>query len=269
VEEKEKMEITHLGKTGQMFKKVRSLKKIAGRKEAGLYLVEGRRLVEELLASTSFIEALVFDESLMNSGEMKMFITQGEQQAIPLFSCSSKDFDLLADTMNSQGVVAAVPYKESLKFTGTGNRFVYIERCADPGNLGTIIRSLDFFGFDGLLLGPNSADPYSPKVVRATMGSIFRLPIYTEQKFNHLIKVLPKEIYNYLALIPSEGVSLYSIDASKPVIIVMGPETGGLTSYIEEQCTHKVTIPGNPRVESLNLAVATAVTVAHFNSFSK
>ncbi|MGN0970690.1 MAG: TrmH family RNA methyltransferase, partial [Aristaeellaceae bacterium] len=144
----------------------RALKDRKGRKETGCFLVEGRKMVEEALRSAFPVETVLADENRL--AELSL---PGD---VPVFTLPEHVLAAVCDTKTPQGVAAVV------RMTGSaalGSRLVALDGLQDPGNVGTIIRTADAAGLDGVLLSAQCADAFSPKVLRATMGSIFRMGI--------------------------------------------------------------------------------------------
>ena len=144
----------------------KSLKDRKGRRETGCFLVEGRKMVEEAVASAFPVEAVLADADRLDEFSLPA--------GIPVFTMPAHVLAAVCDTKTPQGIAAVVRAAEiPLK----GRRFVAMDGVQDPGNVGTIIRTADAAGFDGVILSAQCADVFSPKVLRATMGSIFRMGV--------------------------------------------------------------------------------------------
>ena len=150
------------------------------RQQFGYYLVEGEHLILELFKAV---------ESVGTHSDIHLYITEARQdfaqpfaQRCTIHTVSNKVMQQLSDTKTPQGVVARVPLPDAssgqgLDATATDAQYIYLHEIQDPGNLGTILRSMAWFGDTHLLLSPNCVDPYNSKVVRASMGAIFHTPI--------------------------------------------------------------------------------------------
>ena len=140
---------------------------------------------------------------------------------------------------------------------------VAVEALSDPGNLGTIIRTADWFGATALLVGDGSVDCFNSKVVRATMGSLFHLPIFTNLNLTELLPELHRHHFtSYAAVL--DGQPLPANPGAGRRILVFGSESHGLSSALIQQCNFPVRVPGRGAAESLNVSVAAGVLLYHF-----
>lgn len=139
-----------------------------------------------------------------------------------------------------------------------GRRYVVLDGVQDPGNVGTILRTLDAFDADGLILLPGCADPYSPKTVRASMGAVFRRPVYmmTAQEMKALLERSGIPLYG--AALREDTMDARAVDY-EPSAIAIGSEGRGLTAEVLELCDKTIRIPMSQRCESLNAAIAATV----------
>lgn len=241
-------------------KQAAKLKNKKYRQQQKLYLIEGQRLVKEALMSNQVIEKVFVAEEFSLSDEMAR-----ELQELDCYLISHKLFSSITDTENPQGIAAIVQKPESDWELLAKNKacFLLLDQIADPGNMGTIIRTAWAFNIDGIMLTSGCVDPYSPKVVRATMGGIFHLPIYEidEQVLDGLIKSGYKLIGSY----PDASNSIYEVDYTGSIVIVIGSEAQGISPSISERCKVKAVIPINSRVDSLNAAVSCAIILSEAN----
>ena len=260
-------EFLKLGKNGRYYKLIRSLSKRGRREKLSLFVVEGARSVMEALNSNFEIESIIFDESLLKKEIISNLEIASKDRKIKRYLCDSTTFETLSFTNSPQGVMAVVKNIRREKLPKKAGRYVYLDRPSDPGNLGTIIRSLDFFYFDGLILSPNSVSPFNPKVVRATMGSIFRLPIYENVEINTIFEFAKDKNLGTYALMADRGEMLTQIKNREKLIMFFGPETGGIDESIVDKCDMRIRMNGNKKVESLNLGVAVSVMAAYCGIF--
>lgn len=238
------------------------------RAETNCFLAEGGRLCEEAIQSGWQIEHILYCPSFLHSLRARQALKLAQQKQLRVAEVSVDDFVGISDTINSQGIVAVVhrrpPASDPLEHLRQSPRclLVAIERLHDPGNLGTILRTADWLGVDGLIVGPNCVEVYNPKVVRSSMGSIFRLPIHEATEFVELLRKF--QMF---------GAVLYGADqggdfpyttlrfASKRVL-VLGDEIEGLSPSVKEIIHHCVSIPKRGGGESLNVAIAAAILLA-------
>ena len=225
----------------------KALKDRKGRRESGCFLVEGRKMVEEALASAFDVETVLVQEGMELPDGLTM----------PVYELPEHVLTAVCDTKTPQGIAAVVRMKEQ---TALGGHIVVLDGVQDPGNVGTILRTADAFDCDGVFLVNACADLYNPKTARATMGAIFRREAYT---------VTAEELF---ALLRKSGVPLYGTalrDDTVPLAeanlaraaVAIGSEGRGLSQQVLDECAKTLKIPMNPRCESLNAAIAATVVL--------
>jgi TrmH family RNA methyltransferase len=224
------------------------------------FLVEGQKLIMEAFDSGYLCEIiLTLDES---ANENQNLIKQLSKKKIISATVRSPDFVKLCDTKNPQGVVGVFYVKQQNKPVFENEKFIVaMESISDPGNVGTIIRNCDWFGVKNILLNPDCAEVYNPKVIRASAGSVFHLNIYEEQDFYGVFKEQKKNGFVVLCADLS-GENLYTFTNNKKIILVLANEANGPTDKLLEICDSKITIPGIGKAESLNVASASAVLLS-------
>jgi len=232
------------------------------RQKYGKYIIEGQKSVMELLAQRpDLVEAIYYKHGLKILWEKSI-----ESLA---FEISDELFDELSQLDNNQGVMAVVRLSQPTDFTFcTDKWYLLLDAIQDPGNLGTIIRTADWFGFDTILLAKGTVSPYNSKVVQASMGSVFRTQlienVIIEDFQNHLTSDFK------LVVADMEGISLNQLDKknlSNGGIIVMGNEGNGVSEEYKNKSSMKITIPKSiaSSSESLNVAVATGIVLYHWS----
>ncbi|MCF8240367.1 MAG: RNA methyltransferase [Melioribacteraceae bacterium] len=246
--------------TRNEIKKYSSLKQKKFRDEYGLFLVEGKRFVEEGLASEFHCE-LVFSTDKYFSENEEHF---GRMQVtgIRFEIISRKDLEKITDTKNPQGI-AAVFHKSEKEFdiNKTTELIIALEDISDPGNLGTIIRNCDWFGIKTLLVSSNSADVYNPKVLRSTVGSIFHLDIFQLPDFSEALKKIKSGGFKII-LADLNGENLYDYSFPSKCVIVFANEASGPSLQIQSLAENRITIPKTGSAESLNVAGASAIIIS-------
>ena len=232
------------------------LKKSKERKEQKTFVIEGRKMFEEICQDASRIVKAYFSESYMkeNYGEKKL-------PAVPYEVVADSVFDAMAETVTPQGVLAIVKMPEySLdKMLADAGTLVLLENLRDPGNLGTIIRTAEAAGVSGVILSKESVDIYNPKVIRSTMGAVYRVPFLYAEDFMELLETLKKQNVRLLAAHLKGNKTFDKADYSGKVGILIGNEANGLSDKAAELAEEKVLIPMAGSVESLNAAVAAAL----------
>lgn len=233
-------------------KLVRSLELKKNRKKEGLFVAEGPKVVGDLLRA-GYVPHSIF--KVQGSG----FKVQGSS-----FLVTDDELRKLSFLQHPQEVLALFEIPQSQKLTAKSQQLaIALDGIQDPGNLGTIIRIADWFGITTIYCSEDTADCYNPKVVQATMGSLAHIDIvYTD--LEALLRQYDGPIYGTLL----DGQNIYQQELSSEGIIVMGNEGNGISPAIRQLVTHKLLIPNyNPSsetAESLNVAIATAITCAEF-----
>ena len=226
----------------------KSLKDRKGRRETGCFLVEGRKMVEEAIASAFPVEAILVDVD--RQGEFTL------PAGIPAYSMPGHVLAAVCDTKTPQGIAAIVRMAE-VELCGT--RLVAMDGVQDPGNVGTIIRTADAAGFDGVILSSQCADVFSPKVLRATMGSVFRMSIRVTDDLPGLLTRMVQEGASVLSS-QLDGEPFYQRSPlNDRFVLVIGSEGNGVTDEVKAIATHKVKLPMRGGAESLNAAVAAGI----------
>jgi TrmH family RNA methyltransferase len=240
-------------------KYIQSLHHKKFRDENGVFVAEGPKVVLELLDSREFICEQIFAvENWFSSNEKVLQKYSGMEQLVV------KDFELekisLLTTPNNvlavfKKKVTAAPKNIKGKIT------VVLDTIQDPGNLGTIIRTADWFGIENIICSPACADMYNPKVVQSTMGSLARVNIF----YTSLEEWLQQNngIKKYAAAL--HGKNINNLKAIKEAIIVIGNEGKGISDAVMHLVDEKITIPKIGEAESLNAAVATGIILAAFS----
>ena len=240
-------------------KLVHSLELKKNRKKEGLFVAEGPKVVGDLLRAGYKAHSIFKVESSMFNLQSSMFNLQ-----CSIFNVTDDELRKLSFLQHPQEVLAVFEIPQTSNFNlQTSNLSLALDGIQDPGNLGTIIRIADWFGIDAIYCSPDTADVYNPKVVQATMGSIAHVPIiYTD--LQELLSKADCPIYGTLL----DGEDIYQQQLEPKGIIVMGNEGNGISAPIRKLITHKLLIPnfnqGSTTAESLNVAIATAITCSEF-----
>lgn len=224
----------------------KALKDRKGRRESGCFLVEGRKMVEEALASAFDVEAVLVQEGMELPDGLSM----------PVYELPAHVLAAVCDTKTPQGIAAVVRMKEQ---SALGKHIVVLDGVQDPGNVGTIIRTADAAGLDGVLLSNQCADVFSPKVLRATMGSIFRMNLRTTDDLPGELTKLREKGYSILSS-QLDGTPFYEREkVAEQFALVIGNEGNGVSEQVQQTATHRVRLPMRGGAESLNAAIAAAI----------
>lgn len=245
---------------GQRLRKfIKSLHHKQTRDENGLFVAEGEKLVEELLKSTYQAEFIVVRESSpINIIELA---DKFNERGVPVYIAPKHQFDQLCDTKTPQGILAVVNSKEQKIVPNES--FIVLDGVTDPGNLGTIIRSADWFGISQVIVGNAAVDGLNPKTVRSTMGSIFRIKVIYANNLTEFIKKNFPKAKLFGADVSSEN-HISTIKPPKHFGLVFGNESNGISDEMKEILTSTFKIPGNGQAESLNVSVSVGIALYHF-----
>ncbi len=223
---------------------VRSLQQKKFRDEAGCFVAEGDKLISDLQGAFE-LELLINHEN-----------------------ATAKDIEQASGMRTPQGSIAVFKKRDEVQCPVSSVQcplILVLDGIQDPGNLGTIIRTADWFGVHTIICSPDTADCYSPKVVQATMGALSRVHLYYTD-LRAFLTSLPASTPIYGTLL--EGENIYAQPLEKSGVIIMGNEGNGISAPIRECINHAIRIPSYPAdaptSESLNVAIATAITLATF-----
>ena len=232
--------------------RLRSLKDAKARRETGLFLVEGEVMIREALGCGLKLRELAAEESHADFAREVCGNARG-------FIVTRSLLETICDTRTPQGVCAAFEQPEPVALEQLPERIVALDGVQDPGNLVTIWRTADAAGFQALLLGAGGADPLSPKVQRAAMGSGFRLPFCHAPELAEALITLRKRGYRVFASDLS-GADFYARpDAGEKFVLVIGNEARGISDAVREAADCRVKLPMRGGAESLNAAVAAGI----------
>lgn len=228
------------------------------RTQLGYYLVEGEHLVLELQKAAK--------QNAQNFKNTQLYVTEEYQEwanaldaDFKIFTISKKHMAQLSDTKTPQGIIACVPLpdltadlKQAQTVKTSNEKYIYLHEAQDPGNLGTILRTLAWFGGFTLLLSPNSVDPFNPKVVRSSMGAIFHVPMELDVELTDL-----QNRFEKFAYLDMQGEKINSPQFAEFDCYLFGNEARGVPrGALAAFNATAFTIPGSGAIESLNLASA-------------
>lgn len=245
-------------KDNQYLKLARSLHQKKGRSVSGCFLVEGIRLAEEAVACALSIRAAFIGEE--PDRRIMDLAASLEAQGLPVYTLAPGLLSGISATEHCQGIVLIAALPADKPMSAGGHCYALCDRVADPGNLGTIIRSAYAAEVSGLILTPGCADPYNPKSVRAAMGALFRLPIFSapsDEMAYQKAGVLGLAIYTAVA--DGQDIRDMGPALADPHLWVLGSEAKGVSAFWRERAKMSARIPMRQGAESLNVAAAAAV----------
>lgn len=232
---------------------MRSLHHTSERNSQQLFVAEGVRVCRDLLESSMRVESVVVAENA--DDETMVLARKLTAKTGTLYEATPTDMAIMADASTPQDILAVLAFKEERPL---GNRVVVLDAVADPGNVGTIIRSAAWFGFTDVVLGRGGADAYNPKVVRSAAGALFRMNVLRGRDVSTMLRD-ELSAYTTVATVPTGGELPQSVRGADKLCLVIGSEAHGLTDAVIEACTLRVSIPGGNGTESLNAAIAASI----------
>jgi TrmH family RNA methyltransferase len=245
--------------TSREDKELRALQQRKHREREGRFLAEGVRVVEDLLASPLDVHWSAVASSIEDSDRGRALVEALDRRGIPRRQLSDADFQRIASTEHSQGVlaVASIPSRElPTLLAGPEPRVVLmLDAVQDPGNFGTLVRSAEALGAAGVIALPGTVDPWNPKAVRAAVGSTFRLPV-VGSSWETAAEWLRREGFGILGADAGGGPVPAAV---RRAALVVGNEGAGLSAAVRAGMDGLVGIPLRGRAESLNVAAAAAI----------
>mgnify|MGYP004687719803 FL=1 len=251
-------------KENEIIKNIKKLKEKKYRDLNNEYIIEGIKIIQEAIQENAKIKQIIIcDDCEKNSN-----ISQEMMYEIAKYECiyvTNKIFTSLTDVKNPQGIMAIIEKNNSKKEGIDYNEdiIVALDDIQDPGNLGTILRTVDSIGINQILVSKGTADSYNPKVVRSTMGAIFRVKIIECEDLEKTLKEIKKRKFEILVTSLQTENSIYDIKYNKKVIVI-GNEANGVEEKIQNMADVKVKIPMLGKTESLNASVATGIILYEY-----
>lgn len=231
------------------------IKKAKARREQKVFITEGVKMFLE--ADPDKIREVYVAESFWKKGTCQDKIRQCSYEIL-----SDALFEKVSDTQTPQGILCVMEqYQYTLEemFRRENPLFLLLEDIQDPGNLGTMLRSAEGAGVDGVIMTRNTVDIYNPKTIRSTMGSIYRVPfLYTDDFLSTIKKLQEKQVLLYAAHLKGKAV-YHQMDYQKGTAFLIGNEGNGLKEETAQAADQYIKIPMAGKVESLNAAVASVI----------
>jgi len=248
-------------KDNAFIKRLSSLADPKHRKKEQAFVIEGVKMVEEALRDRSDVEAVIAASSLVQhhgKGVLKL----AEQRAVQIVWISERLMDAVAESKTPQPVMAVVKmheYSIDTLLSHDPGLVIVAHQLQDPGNLGTIIRTAEAVKASGIAYTANTVDPFSPKAVRASMGSILRLPVVRINEVMDFLHLSKERGFRTIAAAMTGERTHFDVDLKKPTVVVLGQEGGGLPRDLMSAVDHCVRIPMSASIDSLNVATSAAV----------
>lgn len=254
--------------TKNQIKQVKELiREKKARDESGLFVAEGVKIIKDIIAKGHMLQSVIVSSGFIEKGDNKELLSKLADTAVPVFSVPTKDIEKLSDLKNSQGILAIIKKPYTPKITSPqdgGSLVVMCDGIQDPGNLGTMVRTMVAFGVSSMLIMGDAVDVYNPKVVRASSGMVMDVYAHTCD-IKELDRLKGK---GYRLLIGKIDETSKNINDMKkiegPVILAFGNEGRGVSKEVEARSDGFFYIPIDKTVESLNVTAAAAISLYVF-----
>ncbi len=248
-------------KDNEIIKNIRKLKEKKYRDLENSYIIEGIKLVKEAIEEKANIKQIIMCEEFSDSEIDKD--TMFEIARRNLVYVTKKIFNIITDVKTPQGIIAVVEKRKSEIVKYDEDIIIALDDIQDPGNLGTILRTVDSANLKQIIVTKNTVDAYNPKVVRSTMGAIFRVNIIETENLKNELENAKTKNYKVMVTALNTKKSIYDTDYNKKVIVI-GNEANGVSKEIQEIADEKVIIPMLGKTESLNASVATSIMIYEY-----
>ena len=238
--------------------KLKNIRKLINKKERdylGKFIIEGENLVDAALENKASVDYIIIDDKFRNQDIINKIILSG----IEIFSVKNDLFKSISNTCNGSGIIGVADkcfQKCDLNFR---SGILIFDRLQDPGNVGTIIRTALASGISSILAIKGTVDIFSPKVLRATAGAIFKMPIIYFDEEGDIIDLVKKYNKDLVVTMVNGGTKYYEANISRHSAIVLGNEGSGVSNEFIKHASKFVTIPMNHEIESLNVAISAGI----------
>lgn len=254
--------ITLTSRDNPHIKNTVKLKKSAKfRRQSGLFIAEGLRVCMDAAISSAAIDTLfVTEQAVQKNADAFEKLSAA---AVKTFLVPPELFALISDTQTPQGFLCTIKTLDKSAYFDTinnGGKFLALDNVQDPNNIGAILRSAEAFGVNGVIMSDDCCDVFNPKVVRGSMGAVFRLPVLITDSLGAWFSAHP-QINTYAAVVDDNAQRVTDISFKTPCAVVVGNEGNGIRPETLGACKSKITIPMNGKAESLNASVAAAILI--------
>ena len=250
-------------KDNELIKHIKKLKDKKYRDENSEYIIEGVKLIEEAVQEKAKIKKVIICDDTTRTYEIPTSI----MLEIAKYECvyvTNKIFSSITQVTNPQGIMAIIEKNtENQEIDYSEDIIVVLDNVQDPGNLGTILRTVDSIGLKQIIVTKDTVDAFNSKVVRSTMGAIFRIKIIETNDLVQSIKEMRKHHFKLMVTSLQTDNSIYDIEFNKKIIVI-GNESNGVSKQIQDIADEKAKIPMLGKTESLNASVAAGVVMYEY-----
>lgn len=249
-------------KENSTIKKVKQLELKKYREKYDEFLLEGLHLIDEAFKNKAIISSVVYKDAFVKEVQNRNLMDLLNRKNIPAYNVSDTLFEHICDTENPQGIIAVAArphfnFEEVL--AKKDSNILILDRIQDPGNLGTILRTADAAGIEGVISMKGSVDQYNSKTVRAAAGSVFRIPVTQVEDIDQLFLLLKKFQKKLISTSPRADVFYFDVPIYKNSALVIGNEASGVSEALLSGAHQIIKIPMLRETESLNASIAASL----------
>lgn len=240
-------------KDNEIIKNIKKLKEKKYRLDS--YIVEGIKMVKEAISENQEIELIAIRED---------FKIDFDTKKIKIVTISNKIFNDISDVKTPQGILAVIKKNQNNQIETNSDYILALDSLQDPGNMGTIIRTADSANINQIIINKTTVDPYSPKVIRSTMGAIYRTNIIEVEDLKATLKEMKSKGFQIITTDLKATQSIYDINYNNKTVVVIGNEANGVSQEILQTADKKVIIPMLGKTESLNASIAASIMIYEY-----
>ena len=240
-------------KDNEIIKNIKKLKEKKYRLDS--YIVEGIKMVKEAISENQEIALIAIRED---------FKIDFDTKNIKTVTISNKIFNDISDVKTPQGILAVIKKNQNNQIETNQEYILALDSLQDPGNMGTIIRTADSANINQIIINKTTVDPYSPKVIRSTMGAIYRTNIIEVEDLKATLKEMKLKGFQIITTDLKATQSIYDINYNNKTVVVIGNEANGVSQEILQTADKKVIIPMLGKTESLNASIAASIIIYEY-----
>ncbi|MBE6787744.1 MAG: RNA methyltransferase [Ruminococcaceae bacterium] len=227
------------------------------RLEHNLFVLEGVRICDDACSCEIRFDKLIISETAFSKYESA--VKSFEKNSNECYLLPDSLFKKISDTTSPQGIIALASMPKMNNTINKNGRYIALENLADPSNLGAISRTAEALGVSGIILSSDSCDPYSPKSIRASMGTLFRMPLIIFDDFSKAIS--ESGLKSFACVVDKNAKSITEVSFENGSVVIIGNEANGLTEKTKQTANEQITIKMSGKAESLNAATAAAISI--------
>ncbi len=227
------------------------------RRTNGLFVLEGLRICTDAYENNIKFDKLIVTRDAYR--KYSEYIAKFETISEGCYILRDDLFKKISDTNTPQGIIAVAKIPQKIIEVSKLGKYIALENVSDPSNFGAIARTAEALGVSGIITTANGCDPYSPKSLRASMGTLLRLPVFITENIIDFVK--QNSLRSFGCVVDNDAQKITDLNFENGAVLLIGNEANGLTDYAKENCDGLITIPMNGMAESLNAAVAASIAM--------